>query len=34
MNKNSFRDSMGILGLPNVSYISDRLFKLIDTNGD
>ena len=32
MNKTSFREAMGILGLESTKFISDRIFNMIDVN--
>ena len=34
MNKFQFREAMGILGMESTNYISDRIFNMIDAQGD
>ena len=32
LNRKSFRDSLGILGLDHAPFLSDRIFEIIDTD--
>jgi Ca2+-binding EF-hand superfamily protein len=34
LTKDSFRDGLGLLGLEYATFISDRLFNIIDCSGD
>jgi 1-phosphatidylinositol-4-phosphate 5-kinase len=34
MTKDQFRDNMGLLGLDTVYFLADRIFSILDENGD
>lgn len=34
MSAQAFRDSLGIFGIDSLSFLSDRMFQVMDRNGD
>lgn len=34
LDKNTFRESLGLLGLEHATFLSDRLFNIIDRSND
>lgn len=34
LSKAGFRDGLGLLGLSHATFLSDRLFNIIDSSGD
>jgi Ca2+-binding EF-hand superfamily protein len=34
LNKEAFQESLGLLGLEHATFLSDRLFNIIDYSGD
>lgn len=34
LSRDAFRDSLGLMGLEHATFLSDRLFNIIDCSGD